>query len=323
MECCVSLDSVRSQSCSSVRVLSTDGVRNSLQTKRAKFIKRKGSQTHLSQGKNGSMSAQKNNLLAYSAQKSSEMLFGGLQCVSSENLPPTQKCKRALQIFKIEIFAEVTDYKGVLHRVVLLPEQILPLKTQRGRPVDLFTLPKAILLPLVNSEGLLCLKIRFEKECSLTACANYLQSKIDRFVESRQHHDHEAFRTTFLHENLLNGPQLHKAMEVFDIPGDLALETVKALVSRDSQHKHHDVARDQAFAQADPGRRTEGTNMPSFQTPARKAPSTVHKMISLKNVALSQSHETSAPAFSNVQTDIKKNLGARLKYESACVDTPQ
>jgi len=52
--------------------------------------------------------------------------------------------------------------------------------------VQLFSLPKQAIAPLVQQDGSLNLKIKFVKQVSLTASAFYLQSKIEEFkLESK------------------------------------------------------------------------------------------------------------------------------------------
>lgn len=62
----------------------------------------------------------------------------------------------------------------------------------------------------------------------MTACAQYLQAKID------ESNDALLFTAPiFLHENVLDGMQLQKIIDLLTVPGDLALSSVKALVERD------------------------------------------------------------------------------------------
>ena len=83
-----------------------------------------------------------------------------------------------------------------------MPEQILTFKTQRGRAFELFNLPKLIVSQLVQTDSSLNFKIRFEKLPALSACAQYLQAKVDRFVSQSQS-GFSARATTFLHEKWL------------------------------------------------------------------------------------------------------------------------
>ena len=52
--------------------------------------------------------------------------------------------------------------------------------------------------PFINPDSTLNLKIKFVKEHTLTACAQFLQARIDQFTK--------AGIRTFLHENVLSGP---------------------------------------------------------------------------------------------------------------------
>ena len=70
-----------------------------------------------------------------------------------------------------------------------LYRKVLSVKTQRGRPFELFKLPKRFIQPLVKQDGSLNLKIKFVKEHTLTACAQYLQTKIFEFQASPQGQD--------------------------------------------------------------------------------------------------------------------------------------
>ena len=61
--------------------------------------------------------------------------------------------------------------------------------------------------PFIHPDGTLNLKIKFVKENTLTACAQFLQSRIDQFTKNAGYGRNTDIRT-FLHENVLTGPQL-------------------------------------------------------------------------------------------------------------------
>ena len=83
---------------------------------------------------------------------------------------------------------------------------------------------------------MLSLKIKFEQDFSLTACAQYLQSKIDAsnqpqaaiFVTEAHSSNTSGMAVTenFLYDPALDGEQIQKILTVLDVPGEVALKAV-------------------------------------------------------------------------------------------------
>ena len=74
------------------------------------------------------------------------------------------------------------------------------------------------------------------KEHTLTACAQYLQTKIFEFQSSQGRDPSDS--SLFLFENVFNGTQLQKLIELLKVPGDLALASVKRLIDLEQQLQH-------------------------------------------------------------------------------------
>ena len=75
------------------------------------------------------------------------------------------------------------DNDGDIKWITVDSEKLVTIKARKGRPQELFSLPKSSIVPLIQPDGALNLKIKFARESQLTASAQFLQSKLDQFEQ--------------------------------------------------------------------------------------------------------------------------------------------
>ena len=102
------------------------------------------------------------------------------QQISSNNHETQSRGEIKPQIFSFELCAEVViEGTGRVEWVTLQPEIVTSLRSPRGYPNVLFQLPKYLIEPVIHSDSVLNLKIKFVQDFSLTAGVQYLQSKLN------------------------------------------------------------------------------------------------------------------------------------------------
>ena len=118
------------------------------------------------------------------------------------------------QVFTFELCAEVIiEGTGHVEWVTLQPEILTSLKAPRSYANVLFQLPKYLIEPVIHSDGILNLKIKFVQDYMLTASTQYLQTKL---------HETECF----LFNPHLTGDHVSKVLQMLEVPGEMAMKAV-------------------------------------------------------------------------------------------------